>query len=135
MRHVIRRAIEDTLRSTAASIVRTPVEVTLAFVFALGASLVVEDVLEMEMFLRGAAPLMIAWILTFSLSVLHALRVLQSQQRWALSAMYVAAMGLFSAFGFDPDLASGWWRWAGAASPPATCPRRCGRSAPGPRTR
>jgi len=60
---------------------------------------------------RVVFPMILAWLLSFSISCLHALGVVDSFKRWSLTGAYLAGCAVYGVFFFDTDLTSSAWRY------------------------
>jgi hypothetical protein len=92
---------------------RTPFEVAIGLVAAVIGSLAATtrdpDTLAVyQSFLLAAST---TWVAIFATSVLHEMDVLESNQRWFVTFLYMLAGGLYQTFVLDPELGAELWRW------------------------
>lgn len=55
--------------------------------------------------------LLLGLIISHALSVMSLFNVITARVRWTLNAVYLAALGVYGFWGFDPSLNSDLWRW------------------------
>lgn len=107
----------QTLRETASRILtttneaarRTPVEVFLSLLMA---GVITADIMGVVSRSENFVfPAFLAWLLTFSISSLHALGVVDTVKRWSLTLAYLAATGVYGVYFFDTNLDASMWRY------------------------
>lgn len=69
----------------------------------------VEGVRELPQ--RALPMLLLGLIISHALSVMSLFKVITPRVRWALNGVYLAALGVYGVWGFDPSLNSDLWRW------------------------
>ena len=92
----------------------TPAEVLLGWSAALMMSWMVASSrgeLAYELGLRALPMAALGVVTSHAMSVLWRAQVITQRTRWALTLAYLAGLGVWGAWGFDPHAASDWWRW------------------------